>query len=142
MNPSRVLKPALLGVVLAVAGALSYRHQEMVGLAGFGAGAVLGLSLCLMSRFFTNAAHAAKGYTLQTAMMGGLIATFGTMLGALIIVRFTFPEVLECFALTALAVYLVYRFAAAVDAGRNLGSVTGGVSSASVPPRNLNEHNR
>ena len=113
----RLVYFVLIALVLIAAGLLSYRHRQTTGLAGYGAGAALGSLLCGLSHFFWRAARVAEGQAVVRIVMSGLIATFGILITAVLAVRWFWPEVLSCFALTAVSLYLVHRFFEAIVAG-------------------------
>ena len=115
----RLLYLVLIAGNLMVAGFLSHRFHARTGLAGFGAGAALGLILCGLSHHFWKIARVAEGHAVVRAVMTSLIATFGILMGSIVVVRLFLSDVLQlhCFALTAVSVYLVHRFFEALVAG-------------------------
>lgn len=107
----------LLALVLIGAGLLSYRHRDLVGLAGYGAGAVLALGLCMLSHRLHRAAQRGRAEDAVRLVMIGVLVSFVTIIGSVIVVRVLWPRALACFALTAVSVYLTHRLLEAVRAG-------------------------
>ena len=131
VNLRRWLNFGLLVLVTVVAGFVSYRQGDRLGLAGASAGAALGFLLCGVSHLFMKQAQIAEGHAIIKAMMGSIIASFGTLIGAVLAVRWLWPEALGYFALTAVSIYLVHRFSVAVAAGLDPGRAR---TAAAAPP--------
>jgi hypothetical protein len=114
----------LMAAVLLVAALLSYRADPDSGLAGFGLGTALGALLCVVSSLCMRRARfgqgsdsmrAALGATAALrAMMLSLAACAALLIAGIVLVRSFLRPLLDPFALTALALYLVHRFFEAV----------------------------
>jgi hypothetical protein len=119
----RALYLFLLAGVAGGSMALGYHADATRGLLGCALGALIGLLLCLVSHILWSRARTAAGHAIVTAVMAAVVASFALLIVAVFAVYFLWPEVVQPVALTALAVYLVHRFAEAFQASRGAAAI-------------------
>jgi MFS family permease len=111
----------VLLAVLALAAVFAHRADGARGLAGAGTGAAVGLLMAFVSRFFTRRARSANGglaggKPALAALYVGMTASFVILIGTILAVHFLWRPLVNPVALTALAVYLVFRLGEAARA--------------------------
>lgn len=117
---SPILRIAITGLltllVLAASMAIGYRAHGTPGLAAGGLGFLVGLIMVSLSALFMRRARTAGGNALLAAMYGSVLASCAVLITTLLVLHYVWPLAVRTTVLTALAVYLVYRFTAAFDA--------------------------
>src|SRR5262245_48533812 len=86
------------------------------GLQGGGIGLSVGALMCLVSHFLVGWAKRAQGQAILIAMLGSMLASFGIMITFVVALAYSWKEILTPAALSALALYLAYRFLEAFQA--------------------------
>ncbi len=66
--------------------------------------------MCTVSWFLLRWTRRARGQALLAGMLGGVAASFLLMIASMLVLAALWKEILEAATLTALCVYLVYRF--------------------------------
>jgi O-antigen/teichoic acid export membrane protein len=122
---TKVLLPAL--TVAFAAGVASILLGQR-GLVGAGVGTLVAAAMVAVSASLLRFARRAKGQAILAAMLGGVAASFVILVSAMVALAATWREVLVPASLTALGVYLTYRFVDAFQLG-------GGASPLSRGPR-------
>jgi hypothetical protein len=111
-----VLVKALVVASVAVLSALvAFGLQGEKGLIGAAAGCLIALVLCGTSALFTRWARRASGNAILAAMLGSTLASFVLLTVAIVVVARVRREIVVPAALTALAIYLAYRFVEAFE---------------------------
>ena len=87
-----------------------YKTAGQRGLAGAGIGVGIGVVLCAASYFLLVWARRAKGNAVMAAMLAGTLTSVVLMLISILLVAAFWREVVEPAALTAVVVYLAFRF--------------------------------
>jgi hypothetical protein len=112
---------AMLSKALVVASAaavsvlVAFGLEGEKGLLGAAAGGLIALVLCGTSALFTRWARRASGNAILAAMLGSTLASFVLLAAAIVVVARVRRDIVVPAALTALAVYLTYRFAEALE---------------------------
>ncbi len=126
----RILIPV---VVLAIAALLSYRFDETRGLAGCGIGVLVAAVMAGTSHALTRRARqASDAKTTLRFVYLSVGATFAIAIGALVVMRALWPEILETAILTAILLHVVVRLQGAVRSWSAVG--TGSAVSAPDAP--------
>jgi len=92
------------------------------GLQGAGVGAGIGFVLCSVSYAMTCWVRRARGPAIVTAVFGSTISSFVLMLVAILLVSRYWNELLFPAALTALFIYLSFRFFDIFQTARQLNT--------------------
>ena len=117
-----LIKLLILVVVAGISALISYLEGGVEGLKGGGIGLSIGAVMCLVSHFLLGWAKRAQGQSILVAMLGSMLASFGIMITFLVLLAHSWKEILTPAALSALVLYLVYRFLEAFQAQKLSGS--------------------
>jgi CHASE2 domain-containing sensor protein len=98
------------------------------GLRGAGLGILIAAVLCGVSLALNLWARRAKGNALLAAMYGSMLASFGLLIAAMILLRKWVPDLLTPAILTALAIYMAFRFTDAFRVAKAPGRTANGGS--------------
>ena len=111
-----LIKLLILVVVAGISALISYLEGGVEGLKGGGIGLSIGAVMCLVSHFLLGWAKRAQGQAILVAMLGSMLASFGIMITFLVLLAHSWKEILTPAALSALVLYLAYRFLEALQA--------------------------
>jgi hypothetical protein len=108
-------KALVVASVAAVSALAAFGLDGERGLLGAAAGGAIALVLCGTSALFLRWARRASGNAILAAMLGSTLASFVLLAAAIIAVARVRREIVVPAALTALAIYLAYRFSEAFE---------------------------
>jgi uncharacterized membrane protein YgcG len=94
------------------------------------AGTSIALVMCGVSFALLGWARRGSGQALLAAMLGSVLASFVIIAVAIVLLNFVWPELLRGGAITAIVVYMAYRFAEALQGSGSSGSGSSGSGSS------------
>ena len=120
------MKVASFLVAAVLCNVIAYALDELRGLQGAAVGTFIALALCGVSVFLLGWARRANGQAILAAMMGSVLASFLILAASMVLLGLLWPELLRAGAITAVVVYLAYRFAEAFQGSRSRGDRSSG----------------
>ncbi len=101
---------------------IAYRTAGQRGLAGAGVGIGIGAVLCAVSYLLLVWAQKAKGKAVMAAMLAGSLTSIVLILISILLLAAFWREVVEPAALTAVVVYLAFRFLDVFQVSKSISS--------------------